>query len=44
MTYGETLISLPYIEQRWAPLFELVDVSLLTEDMHQVVVTLRRRE
>lgn len=44
MTYGETVISLPYIEQRWAPLFELVDVSLLTEDMHQVVVTLRRRE
>ena len=32
MTYGETVISL-YIEQRWAPLFELVDVSLLTEDM-----------
>jgi SAM-dependent methyltransferase len=44
MTYGETVISLPYIEQRWAPLFELVDVSLLTEDMHQVVVTLRRRD
>jgi SAM-dependent methyltransferase len=42
MTYGETVISLPYIEQRWAPLFELVDVSLLTEDMHQVVLTLRR--
>jgi SAM-dependent methyltransferase len=44
MTYGETVISLPYIEQRWAALFELLDVSLLTEDMHQVVVTLRRRE
>ena len=42
MTYGETVISLPYIEQRWAPLFELVDVSLLTEDMHQVMLTLRR--
>jgi SAM-dependent methyltransferase len=43
MTYGETVISLSYIEHRWAPLFELVDVSLLTEDMHQVVVTLRRQ-
>jgi SAM-dependent methyltransferase len=42
MTYGETVISLPYIEQRWAPLFELLDVSLLTEDLHQVAVTLRR--
>jgi SAM-dependent methyltransferase len=42
MTYGETVISLPYIERRWTPLFELLDVSLLTEDMHQVVVTLRR--
>jgi SAM-dependent methyltransferase len=41
MTYGETVISLPYIERRWT-LFELIDVSLLTEDMHQVVVTLRR--
>jgi SAM-dependent methyltransferase len=43
MTYGETVISLPYIEQRWAPQFELVDVSLMTEDLHQIVVTLRRR-
>jgi hypothetical protein len=44
MTYGETVISLAYVRERWAPLFELVDVSLLTEDMHQVVVTLRRRD
>jgi SAM-dependent methyltransferase len=43
MTYGETVISLPYIQQRWARLFELLDVSLLTEDIHQVAVTLRRR-
>jgi SAM-dependent methyltransferase len=43
MTYGETVISLPYMRQRWAPLFELLEVGLQTEDMHQVVVTLRRR-
>jgi SAM-dependent methyltransferase len=43
MTYGETVISLPYIERRWAPQFELLDVSLLTEDLHQVAVTVRRR-
>jgi SAM-dependent methyltransferase len=43
MTYGETVVSLPYIEQRWGPLFELLDVSVVTEDMHQVAVTLRRR-
>jgi SAM-dependent methyltransferase len=42
MTYGETVISLAYVQERWAPLFELVDVSLLSEDLHQVVLTLRR--
>jgi hypothetical protein len=42
MTYGETVISVAYVRERWAPLFELVDVSLLTEDLHQVVLTLRR--
>jgi SAM-dependent methyltransferase len=44
MTYGETVISLAYVRERWAPLFELVDVNLLSEDLHQVMLTLRRRD
>jgi SAM-dependent methyltransferase len=43
MTYGETVITLPYIRERWAPLFELLDVDLLLDDLHQVMITLRRR-
>ena len=44
MTFGETVITLPYVRERWAPAFELLDVSLLTEDIHQVVLTLRKRD
>jgi SAM-dependent methyltransferase len=43
MTYGEAVITLPYVRERWARDFELLDVSLVASDMHQVVVTLRRR-
>jgi SAM-dependent methyltransferase len=43
MTYGETVITLPYIRERWAPLFDLLDVDLLLGDLHQVMITLRRR-
>jgi SAM-dependent methyltransferase len=43
MSYGETVISLPYIRERWAPYFEILDIGVLTEDMHQVVLALRRR-
>jgi SAM-dependent methyltransferase len=42
MTYGEAVISLSYVRERWAPRFELLDVGLLSGDMHQVVLTLRR--
>jgi SAM-dependent methyltransferase len=42
MTYGETVISLPYVRERWSPAFELLDVALLAGDMHQVMLTLRR--
>jgi SAM-dependent methyltransferase len=41
--YGETVISIPYIRERWDDRFELLDLSLLTTDMFQVVATLRRR-
>jgi SAM-dependent methyltransferase len=43
MTYGETVITLPYIRERWSPEFELLDVDLLVGDLYQVVITLRRR-
>jgi SAM-dependent methyltransferase len=43
MTYGETVITLPYVRRRWGPLFELKAIDLLLDDLHQVVLTLRRR-
>ncbi len=42
MTYGEAVITLPYVRERWAPRFELLDVAPLIGDLHQVVLTLRR--
>lgn len=42
MTYGESVISIRYVKERWADLFELVEVGMLTGDMYQVVLTLRR--
>lgn len=43
MTYGETVITLAYVRERWDHLFELLEVDLLVGDLHQVVLTLRRR-
>ncbi len=43
MTYGETVITLPYVRERWAPLFDLLEVDLLVGDLYQLVLTLRRR-
>jgi SAM-dependent methyltransferase len=43
MTYGETVVTLPYVRERWAPLFELLDVDVLAGDLYQLVLTLRRR-
>jgi SAM-dependent methyltransferase len=43
MHYGETVITLPYVGERWARWFELLHVDLLLGDLHQVVLTLRRR-
>lgn len=42
MTYGESVISVPYIRERWADLFELRDVRVSTEDIYQISVTLKR--
>ena len=43
MTYGEAVISLPYVRERWGDRFELLDVKVATEDMYQVALTLKRR-
>jgi SAM-dependent methyltransferase len=43
MDYGETVISLPYLRERWGELFELLEIDLLTSDLYQVMATLRRR-
>jgi SAM-dependent methyltransferase len=43
ITYGETVVNLAYVRERWGGLFELLEVSLLLEDIYQVVLTLRRR-
>ena len=43
MTYGEAVITLAYIREHWSNLFELLDVDLLVGDLHQVMITLRRR-
>jgi hypothetical protein len=43
MTYGETVVTLPYVRERWSPGFELLHADVLVGDLHQVVLTLRRR-
>lgn len=43
MHYGETVITLPYVRERWSERFELLAVDVLLGDLHQVALTLRRR-
>ncbi len=43
MTYGEAVISLPWIREHLGDRFELVDVKTPIEDIYQVAVTLRKR-
>lgn len=43
VTFGETVVNLPYVRERWSELFELLEVSLMLDDIYQVVLTLRRR-
>jgi SAM-dependent methyltransferase len=42
MTYGEAVVTLPYVRERWSSMFELLDVDLLIGDLYQVMLTLRR--
>lgn len=43
MHYGEAVVPLPYVRERWGGRFELLAVDLLIGDLHQVMLTLRRR-
>ena len=43
MTYGEAVISLPWLRERWGDRFEIADVKVAIEDIYQVAVTLRKR-
>ena len=36
MTYGETVITLPYVRERWSDRFELLAVDVLVGDLFQV--------
>jgi SAM-dependent methyltransferase len=42
MHYGDTVVTLDYVRERWAPRFSLMDAKLLVGDLHQIVLTLRR--
>ncbi len=42
MDYGETIITMQYVRERWSSLFELLEVNLLLDDPHQVMLTLKR--
>lgn len=43
MDYGETVVTMAYIRQRWLERFELLEIDLLIEDPEQVMLTLRSR-
>ncbi|MCB0865933.1 MAG: class I SAM-dependent methyltransferase, partial [Solirubrobacterales bacterium] len=43
MTYGDCVISLPFVRESWGDRFDLLDVHVTSEDIYQVAVTLRRR-
>jgi SAM-dependent methyltransferase len=41
--YGETVITMSYVRERWSRWFELLEADDQPNDLHQVVLTLRRR-
>jgi 2-polyprenyl-3-methyl-5-hydroxy-6-metoxy-1,4-benzoquinol methylase len=42
MTYGEAVITVPYVRERWSEMFALLDADILLDDLFQVMLTLRR--
>ena len=43
VSYGETVVTIAYVRERWGELFELVGADLSLSDPHQVALLLRRR-
>jgi len=41
--YGEAIVTLPYVRERWSGRFALLETDLLLADPFQLVLTLRRR-
>jgi SAM-dependent methyltransferase len=41
--YGETVITMPYVRERWSARFELLETQVQLDDLHQVILTLRRK-
>ncbi len=44
ITYGEAVVTLDYVRERWAPRFRLLDVGFLVSDPYQVMLTLKRAD
>jgi SAM-dependent methyltransferase len=42
MHYGEAVVTLAYVRERWSDRFALLDVDVMLGDLFQVVLTLRR--
>ncbi len=42
MHYGESVITMAYVRDRWSSRFELLDVDVQVDDPYQVMLTLRR--
>jgi SAM-dependent methyltransferase len=42
MSYGEAIVTLPYVRERWSEMFELLEADILLGDLFQLVLTLRR--
>jgi SAM-dependent methyltransferase len=43
MHYGEAVATMAYVRERWSKWFELVESGIQLEDLHQVILTLRRK-
>jgi SAM-dependent methyltransferase len=43
VSYGETVVTIAYVRERWSELFELVTADVSLSDPHQVALLLRRR-
>ena len=43
VSYGETVVTIAYVRERWSERFELVAADLSLSDPHQVALILRRR-